>query len=92
MPELPEVESLRLGLNKKIIGSKILNIEIVKPKLVSSNGTLRKINKKKEEEFKKEIVGEKIKQIIGYVLYFKNILERKIIAGRATVFCRHCQK
>ncbi|MDQ1281855.1 MAG: Formamidopyrimidine-DNA glycosylase [Patescibacteria group bacterium] len=63
MPELPEVESLRLGLNKKIIGSKILNVKIIKPKLVSSNGTLRKVNKKKEEEFKKEIIGERIKQI-----------------------------
>lgn len=63
MPELPEVESLRLGLNRKIVGNKILNVKIIKPKLVSSNGTLRKISKKKEEEFKKEITGENIKQI-----------------------------
>ena len=60
MPELPEVESLRLGLKEKIVKSKILKIEIIKPKLISGNGTLRKINKKKTEEFIKEITGEKI--------------------------------
>lgn len=60
MPELPEVESLRLGLKNKITKSKILNVEIIKPKLISGNGTLRKIDKKKTEEFKKEITGEKI--------------------------------
>ncbi len=63
MPELPEVESLKLSLNKKIIGSKILNVEIIKPKLISGNGTLRKVNKNKIKEFEKEITGEKIKTI-----------------------------
>lgn len=63
MPELPEVESLRLGLNKKIVKSTIKSIEVIKPKLVSDNGTLRKISKKKTEEFIKEITGEKIVNI-----------------------------
>lgn len=63
MPELPEVESLRLGLNKKIVKSTIKSVEIIKPKLVAGNGTLRKINKKKTEEFIKEITGDKIKNI-----------------------------
>lgn len=63
MPELPEVESLRLGLNKRILKSKILNVEIIKPKLVASNGTLRKISKKKTEEFIKETTGKNIKNI-----------------------------
>lgn len=63
MPELPEVESLRLGLNRKLSKSKIKSVRIIKPKLVSGNGTLRKISKKKTEEFIKEITGEKILNI-----------------------------
>ena len=63
MPELPEVESLRLGLNRKLSKSKIKSVQIIKPKLVSGNGTLRKISKKKTEEFIKEITGEKILNI-----------------------------
>ena len=63
MPELPEVESLRLGLKNKIIKSTILNIEILKPKLVSGNGTLRKIDTTKAKEFKKELTGQKILNI-----------------------------
>lgn len=63
MPELPEVESLRLGLNKRIIKGKIVSVEIIKPKLVSGNGTLRKISKNKSEEFIKETTGEKIVSI-----------------------------
>lgn len=63
MPELPEVESLRLGLEKNIINSKILNIEIIKPKLVSGNGTKRKIDRKKVEEFIKETNKERILKI-----------------------------
>ena len=58
MPELPEVESLRLGLKRKIIKSKIIDVKIIKPKLVSGNSTLRKINNKKTIEFKKEILNE----------------------------------
>lgn len=63
MPELPEVESLRLGLNKRIVKSKIKSVQIIKPKLVAGNGTLRKISKKKTEEFIKETTGEKILNI-----------------------------
>lgn len=59
MPELPEVENLRIGLSRVIIGQKILRVEVKKPKLVSGKGTLRKANKKKQEEFIKEIKGEK---------------------------------
>ena len=32
MPELPEVETIRLGLQKKIIGLEIKSIEIFNPK------------------------------------------------------------
>ncbi len=59
MPELPEVENLRIGLSRVIIGQKILQVEVKKPKLVSGKGTLRKANKKKQEEFIRKIKGEK---------------------------------
>ena len=32
MPELPEVETIRLGLSKKIIGLKIKGVEVIQPK------------------------------------------------------------
>lgn len=41
MPELPEVENLRLGLIKNILGEKILNVEVRKPKLIYGKGTRR---------------------------------------------------
>lgn len=51
MPELPEVENLRLGLEKYILGQKILSVKVWKPKLVSGKGTLRSPSKKKVMEF-----------------------------------------
>ena len=63
MPELPEVESLRLGLENKIINSKILSCEILKLKIVSGNGTKRKADKKKALEFINSIRNRKIKSI-----------------------------
>ncbi len=59
MPELPEVENLRRGLEKMIIGQKILEVKVSKPKLVSGKGTVRAASKKKQEEFVKGLVGEK---------------------------------
>ncbi len=37
MPELPEVETVRLGLAEQIVGKKIKNIEVLKPKLVKNS-------------------------------------------------------
>lgn len=71
MPELPEVENLRIGLSHVIIGQKILRVEVTKPKLVSGKSTLRKANKKKREEFIKEIKGEKF---IGVERRAKNLI------------------
>jgi len=39
MPELPEVEALRLSLLPLVVGQKILQTEVLHPKLVSSAGT-----------------------------------------------------
>ncbi len=59
MPELPEVENLRIGLEKAILGQKVLKVEVRKPKLVSGNGTLRKASNKKVKDFELGIKGEK---------------------------------
>lgn len=59
MPELPEVENLRIGLEKNILGQKILKVEVRKPKLVSGNGTLRKASTKKVQDFEQGLKGEK---------------------------------
>ena len=71
MPELPEVENLRLGLVKNILNQKILNVEIRKPKLVSGKGTLRKISTKKKTQFINGVVGEKF---IGVERRAKNLI------------------
>lgn len=63
MPELPEVENLRIGLEKKILGQKILDISVTKPKLVSGKGTLRLPSPKKVKEFIAGLQGEVFKRI-----------------------------
>lgn len=63
MPELPEVESIRLGLKRKILESKILLVEILKPKIIAGNGTKRIASKAKTEAFKKVVTGKRIKNI-----------------------------
>lgn len=59
MPELPEVENLKIGLERVIVGQKIKSIKVVKPKLVSGKGTLRTASLKKQREFIAGIKGEK---------------------------------
>ena len=71
MPELPEVENLRMGLMKNILNQKILSAEIRKPKLVSGKGTLRKISTKKKTQFINGVVGEKF---IGVERRAKNLI------------------
>lgn len=63
MPELPEVESLRRGLLKYIIGSKISSVIVMNEKLVAGKGTTRKASKKKTDEFINNLVGRKIVDI-----------------------------
>lgn len=71
MPELPEVESLRRGLEGYIIGSTIKNIEILNGKIVSGKGAIRHSDKKKVAEFKENILSKKI---ISITRRAKNIL------------------
>lgn len=63
MPELPEVENLRLGLEKKIVGQKIKSVIVTASKLVSGSGNLRKASKEKTEEFISGLTGEVISKI-----------------------------
>jgi len=82
MPELPEVENLRIGLEKNILNQKILSVEIRKPKLVSGKGTLRKISIKKKAEFIAGVIGEKFVAVERRAknLVFKLTHEKIIIA------------
>lgn len=60
MPELPEVEALRRGLLKYIVGSKILEVKVLQEKIISGKGTTRKADKNKTKEFIDNLVGKKI--------------------------------
>jgi len=59
MPELPEVENLRRGLKKAIVGQKIRKVWIGKLKLISGKGTLRLPSSKKKQEFISGLTGER---------------------------------
>jgi len=63
MPELPEVENLRLGLARSIVGQTIKKVIVTKPKLVSSKGNLRVASEKKKKEFISGLTGEKLVSI-----------------------------
>lgn len=63
MPELPEVENLRLGLQKKIVGQKIKSVKVLAPKLVSGAGNVRPSSRAKAVEFIKGLTGEVIEGI-----------------------------
>ena len=63
MPELPEVENLRVGLEREIKNQKILSAEVRLPKLVSGTGNKRKSSKTKAVEFIKGVSGKKIVEI-----------------------------
>lgn len=71
MPELPEVENLRQGLEKSILGQKVLAVEIRKPKLVSGKGTLRLPSISRKKEFIKGLTGE---TFIGIERRAKNLV------------------
>jgi len=63
MPELPEVENLRRGLEKKIVGQKIMWVKVNKPKLVSGKGNIRVASPKKVHEFEAGLKGEIFSEI-----------------------------
>ncbi len=59
MPELPEVENLKMGLEHAIVGQKIKKVVVNKPKLISGKGTLRTASESKRKEFIAGLTGEK---------------------------------
>lgn len=63
MPELPEVENLRIGLEKNIVSQKILRVKVKKPKLVSGKGNMRVASLKKAREFEQGLKNEHIASI-----------------------------
>jgi formamidopyrimidine-DNA glycosylase len=63
MPELPEVESLRLSLEPFVVGQKIVSITVTKPKIVSSSGTKRLENPEAVLQFISRLKGETIESL-----------------------------
>ena len=63
MPELPEVENLRRGLELALVGQKIKKVVVSKPKLVSGKGNIRVASHKKTQEFTHELIGERFLSI-----------------------------
>jgi formamidopyrimidine-DNA glycosylase len=55
MPELPEVETIKRDLTKKIVGKKIIEVKLIKPAV---------IKEPKPEEFKKLLEGRTVDEII----------------------------
>jgi formamidopyrimidine-DNA glycosylase len=60
MPELPEVESLRLGLLPKVLNQKIKRVEVRLLKIVSGKGTKRDGTLEKAKEFEFGITNQSI--------------------------------
>ena len=63
MPELPEVEALRLGLVPRLVGSTINKVQVLNTKIVSSSGTTRIPNIDKLNEFQTALIGLNIVDI-----------------------------
>lgn len=63
MPELPEVENLRRGLQKAILGQKIGKVFVHKPKLVSGKGNVRTASGAQSRAFVKGLTGERFAAI-----------------------------
>jgi len=54
MPELPEVETIRRGLSRKIINKRIAGIKVIKDKVIKEPAVTG---------FKKGLIGEKVREI-----------------------------
>lgn len=73
MPELPEVENLRRGLQKALRGRRIRRVIVNKPKLVSGKGNVRAASARKAAEFARRLVGD---TVIGVERRAKNLIFR----------------
>ena len=69
MPELPEVETVRRGLEKLILGKKISSIEIAYPKMIKTD----------LDEFQKELAGQVIESMGRRGKYLLFYLTNKVL-------------
>jgi formamidopyrimidine-DNA glycosylase len=60
MPELPEVENLRRGLQEALRGRRIRRVTVKKPRLVSGRGNIRPASVQKAAEFSRRLKNERI--------------------------------
>ncbi|TSC88055.1 MAG: Formamidopyrimidine-DNA glycosylase [Microgenomates group bacterium Gr01-1014_7] len=81
MPELPEVETIKLGLQKKIIGLKIKEIEIISPKSFIGNAKLVKGKKVLNIWRKAKILGV---ELDGSVILFHLKMTGQLIFDPST--------
>jgi formamidopyrimidine-DNA glycosylase len=67
MPELPEVETIRRGLTRTIVGKKISGLEVRKPKIISFGpktvSNVRKSSKTVVKVFCRALVGQKFLKV-----------------------------
>ena len=96
MPELPEVENLRIGLVRVIKGQKILRVKVTKTKLVSGKSTKRTASEKKKSEFIKGIKGQRFldedrraKNLIFKLTHEKIILVHLKMSGQFAYLPSH---
>ena len=69
MPELPEVETVRRGLEKLILGKKISSVEIRYPKMIKTD----------LDEFQKEVPGQIVESMGRRGKYLLFYLTDKIL-------------
>ena len=79
MPELPEVETIRDDLNKKILSKKIKDVVINKKKIIRNQS----------DDFIKIVKGNSFKKInrIGKLLIFELTGLEKFMFGAMKPFC-----
>lgn len=67
MPELPEVETIRRGLQRKIVGKILADVQVVLPKMVSIGprtvSNVRKSSRKVAQKFSRIITGQKFVEV-----------------------------
>lgn len=67
MPELPEVETIKRGLSRKIVGKTLRSVEIRLPKIIALGpktvGNIRKFSTATAHRFKKLIAGRKVTKV-----------------------------
>jgi formamidopyrimidine-DNA glycosylase len=79
MPELPEVETIKKGLNKYVLGKKILKVEIIKPKIVSSSSNIRKVDVVKVFHFENNLRNNRIECVERIAKHLIVKLEKGLI-------------